>query len=227
MISNFHLTLYILMILLLINLHCADYDLMDDPDREPDRVELSITDVTDSSVTLEWTRCDDEDFRSYEVYYGTDDIIDRSNTLADSLLFDVDTVKTVQPLDDMIRYYFRVIVTNETGNFSVSNIVDTITPEDMKGKLRLFTPVINDDNDVYLKWTSALEAIKSYRIYADTVNAVDTTDSLVATVYSDTTEKISGLTADYRWRFRVYAMNDSAIAATSNTVDVLLKTETE
>lgn len=221
--SKNYLNISGVLLCILINFYCADYDLMEDTDRKPDSVELSIIDVTDSSVTLGWTRCDDEEFRSYEVYYGTDDIIDRSNTLADSLLFDVDTIKTVQPLDDMTHYYFRIIVTNENGNFSVSNIADTITPEDMKGKLRLYTPEINDDNDVFLKWTSALEEISSYRIYADTVNAVDTTDSLIATVYSDTTEQIRGLLGDYTWRFRVYAMGDSGIAATSNTVDVMLE----
>lgn len=214
-----------LFIFILISFDCADYDLMEDPDRKPERVELEIIDVTDSSVTLEWTRYDDEDFSSYEVYYGTEDIIDRSNKLADSLLFDVDTVKTVQPLDDLTRYYFRVIVTNTGGNFSVSNIVDTMTPEDMKGKIRLFTPVLNADSDVSLKWTSALEMIKNYRIYGDTLSAVDTTDTLLSTVYSDTTERIEGLLLDRTWRFRVYAMSDSGIAATSNIVDILLNSE--
>jgi hypothetical protein len=63
--------------------------------------------------------------------------VDRNDIFADSLSFDTDTIKTVQPLDDMTRYYFRVIVYNGQGNYSASNIVDTVTPEDMKGKLKL------------------------------------------------------------------------------------------
>ena len=225
--NNGYPVVSMIMFLILTIINCADYDLMEDPDRKPDRVELMITDVTDSSVTLEWTRCDDANFRSYEVYYGTDDIIDRSNTLADSLLFDVDTVKTVQPLDDLTHYYFRVIVTNENGNFSVSNIADTVTPEDMKGKLRLFPPESDKENNVSLRWTSALEEIKRYRIYGDTISTVDTADTLLSTVYSDTTEQIEGLLLDHIWRFRVYAIGDSGIISTSNIVDISLSSENQ
>ncbi|MBN1575032.1 MAG: fibronectin type III domain-containing protein [Chitinispirillaceae bacterium] len=207
---------------LLLCLSCADYDLLDDPDREPDPVSLEIIAVSDSSVTLRWTRCDDDDFRQYAVYYGTSDIVDRSDKLADSLSFDVDTVKTVRPLDDMTRYYFRVIVYNEGENFSVSNIVDTVTPENMKGKLKLAVPELTEDRAVRLRWTSALEEFNRYVIHADTTRTVDTTDTLLATVYSDTAETVEGLQPDRTWWLRVYARHDTAIVATSNTVEIRL-----
>jgi hypothetical protein len=50
---------------------CADYDELDDPDRRPDPVTLAISAATDSSVTLRWTRCTDDEFARYELYYGT------------------------------------------------------------------------------------------------------------------------------------------------------------
>jgi hypothetical protein len=204
---------------------CADYDLLDDPERKPEPVELEIIAVTDSSVTVRWTQCRDEDFRQYAVYYGTDDIVDRSDKLADSLSFSVDTVKTVQPLDDLTRYYFRVIVYNDLDNFSVSNIVDTTTSEDMKGKMKLFRPVLNDDGGVELLWTAALEEVERYMVYADTTKTVDVTDSLYATVYSDTTETIEGLEAGHTWRFRIFASSDTAVEASSNTVTLELPEE--
>lgn len=203
---------------------CADYDLLEDPDETPDPVELEIIDVTDSSVTLRWERCNDEDFSRYEVYYGTNDIVDRSDKLADSLSFDVDTVKTVKPLDDATRYYFRVIVTNENEKYSVSNIVDTVTPENMRGKLKLSKPEL-DDEDIFLKWTASVEEFDKYVIHADTTRTVDTTDTLLATVYSDTTETIEGLPFGHTWWFRVYALSDTAQVATSNTVEMNLPEE--
>ena len=171
------------------------------------------------------TQCGEDDFIRYEVYYGTDDIVDRSDKLADSLSFSVDTVKIVQPLDDMTRYYFRVLVYNDLDNFSVSNIVDTTTPEDMKGKIRLFRPEIDDDGGVKLLWTSAMEEVERYDIYADTTKTVDTSDSLYATVYSDTSETIENLEAGHTWRFKVVASSDTAVEATSNTVSIELPEE--
>ena len=204
---------------------CADYDLLEDPDRTPDPVVLEITAVTDSSVTVRWTQCRDDDFKQYAVYYGTNDIVDRDDKLADSLSFSVDTVKTVRPLDDLTRYYFRVIVYNDQGNFSVSNIVDTVTPEDMKGKLKLSRPQVTADGDVTLLWTAALETVDRYAVHADTLRTVDTADSIYATVYSDTTETISGLAAGHTWYFKVVARTDTTVAATSNIVDIELPVE--
>lgn len=199
---------------------CADYDELDDPDRKPDPVTLAISEVTDSSVTLHWSRCVDEEFAKYELYYGTNDIVDRNDKLADSLSFDVDTIKTVQPLDDLTRYYFRVIVYNKQGNYSVSNIVDTVTPEDMKGKLRLIAAGTDEENNVKLLWTKALETVDRYSVHADTAGAVDTSDTLVATVYNDTTETLMGLAAGRTWRLRVYGRLESTIVATSNVIEV-------
>jgi hypothetical protein len=204
---------------------CADYDLLEDPDKTPEPVSLEIIELTDSTVTVRWTQCRDEDFKQYEVYYGTNDIIDRNDKCADSLTFSVDTVKTVGPLDDMTRYYFRVIVFNDLGNFSVSNIVDTITLEDLKGKLKCNAPTITDDGEVRLRWTTVQEESSRYVIHADTLRTVDTTDTLLATVYSDTTETIGDLLTGHTWWFRIFAWNDTAIVASSNTVEIHLPEE--
>jgi hypothetical protein len=202
--------------LLLLTFTCADYDMLDDDNKEIDRVNLEITAATDSSVTLRWTKYRDDDFMNYVVLYGTNDIVDWSDKTADSLVFDFDTVKTVHLLDDMTRYYFRVMVVNDDGIFSGSNTVDTITPENMTGKLKLTAPVLNGDGDILLAWTAAHEDFDKHAVYADTVRTVDTTDTLIATVYSDTSETISGLSDEKTWWLRVYAINDTAVVATSN-----------
>jgi hypothetical protein len=214
MIKNICLCLFVLA------LTCADYEMLDELEEDPDAVTLAISNVTDSSVTLRWTKYRDDDFSRYEVYFGTNDIVDRSDEFSDSLLFSSDTVKIVQPLDDLQRYYFRVLVVNETGRFSASNTVDTVTPENMRGKLKLAAPVRTDAGDLRLSWTAALEPIDRYEIFADTLHTVDTTDTSVATVYSDTAETVTGLVSDRTWWLRVYALRDTAIVATSNSVAI-------
>ena len=62
-------------------LSCADYDLLDSDD--PDPVKLSITSVSDSTVSLKWTRSTAEDFRNYKVYYSRNDVVDNTDSLSD------------------------------------------------------------------------------------------------------------------------------------------------
>ncbi len=206
----------------IIILSCADYEMIGDPDRTPDPVTLEIIVVTDSSVTLRWTQSKDEYFSRYVVYYGTDDIVDLNDKPVDTLSFSVDTVKTVRRLYDNKRYYFRVIVFNEMGNFSVSNIVDTVTKENMKGKLKLAAPVITDYDALILCWSKALEPFDYYAVYADTNPSVGTNDAIIAKVFDDTTKTITGLTPHNSWWFRVYAQRDTVVVATSNIVEVNL-----
>jgi hypothetical protein len=199
---------------------CADYDELDDPDRKPEAVDLEIIRVTDSTVTLRWTRNNEEDFRQYAVYYGINEIVDRDDNLDDSLSYSDDTVKTVGPLDDLVHYYFRVMVYNERGNFRWSNTVDTTTPENMKGKIKLGTPERTGLESVRLRWSAAAGVINRYTVYGDTMGVVDTNDQLFSTIHTDTTSVIEGLGPGRTWWFRVYAWNDTALAATSNIVKI-------
>lgn len=199
---------------------CADYDLLDKEDEAPKQPDIRIVQVTDSSVTLRWTQCTDDNFQCYKVLYGISDVVDLNDKIADSLMFSIDTQKTVKPLDDNTHYYFRVLVVNDLGKFSASATVDTITPENMRNKLKLAEPLRNEDGDVAVSWSSAITTFDRYALFADTVRTVDTTDTLIATAYTDTTDVISGLTADKTWWIRVYALEDTIIRATSNTVEI-------
>lgn len=204
---------------------CADYDLLSEQDAIPDPVALEIVAVTDSSVALRWSQCHHADFRQYAVYYGTQDVIDNNDKLADSLSFVTDTVKKVWPLDELTRYYFRVMVTTQGGLLSASNTVDTVTLENMRGKLQLFRPELKNDGAIAVRWTAALVPVDRYLLYGDTLATVDASDSLLSTVYSDTAKTVSGLAAGKTWYLRVYAYNDTTRVATSNRVDMTIPAE--
>lgn len=206
--------------LFLLGLLCADYELLDDEKVRIDAVTLSIDTVTDSSVTLRWTRYNDDDFSNYVVLYGTGDIVDWNDKVADSLMFDFDTTKIVQPLDDRSHYYFRVMVLNSDGVFSGSNTVDTTTPENMHGKIRLETPTEATDDKTVLHWSSSIDTFDRYMIYADTTRTVDTTDTLLSTVYSDTSEVIDNTVFGRSFWVRVFAYDDTAVVAKSSSVEV-------
>lgn len=200
---------------------CADYDLLD---VEIEPVHLSITDATDSTVTLKWTQCDYTDFMNYKVYYSLNDVVDYTDSLSDSLTFRVDTTKTVFNLKSRTRYYFRVITTALNGDFSVSNIVDTITLEDTTiGTIKLYSPVQITDSSLVIRWNKCEKQFDRYLVFMDTHWDVDKNDSLVNTSYVDTTCKILDLTYNEKYWFRIYAQKDTAFVAESNSLEVLIK----
>ena len=201
-------------------LSCADYDLME-KSLHPDGVDLSIVNVSDTSVTLSWTRYTGEDFNSYKVYCSRNDAIDTTDSLADSLHFAIDTTKTIRGLNVGTLYYFRVMVTTREGGVGVSNIVDTTTILSMKGHLKLYPPdtAQTTDSSVTLRWSTCISNFKTYKLYMDTTSDVDNKDTLVQTIYTDTAATIRGLQQGRNYSFIVYAMLDTSVVAKSDVME--------
>jgi hypothetical protein len=199
----------------LLMLSCADYDLLDEENALP-AVELKVNGVRDSTVTLSWTGCRDETFKNYKIYYDSSDVVDQSDKLVDSLSFAQDTVKAVGGLSPATQYYFRVVLTNQQGKTTPSNTVCAIT-------WLSFRPLQwRGDSAVSLVWTRVRNApVNDYRVFSDTNDLVDTTDSLWARpVAGDSAITLSDLPAGAAKRFRVYAMGDSGVLTQSSTVQV-------
>ncbi len=208
-----------MIILLLVLINCTDWDLEDD-DKAPDPVTVEIVGLTDSSVSLRWTHSDDEDFKSYQVYYSTSDIVDTTDKIADTLYFSKDTVKTVTSLDANRHYYFRVIVTTYRDMISASNIVDTTTFNSMSElKLTLKPPVALSEHSVSLTWEKGWTSdYNQYWIYMDTNSTVDSTDKCVDTVNDGLTTVINGLLRSRKYWFRIY-LNENGIAKHGSNID--------
>lgn len=216
-----HIKNYIIPIFLLL-CSCADYDLLNLGD--PDSVKLSIKAVTDSTVTLLWSKSNDEDFADYKVYYSRNETVDQRDSLVDSLSFRIDTIKTVRKLLPGTRYYFRVLVNTGRGLFSASNEVDTVTRKDTvsdsTANLKLYAPYNITDSSVTLRWSKYQFSFDSYRVFMDTTWNVTIEDSLIKPVYHDTILTVTGLKNDKNYWFRVYAKKDTSYVSESNSIEV-------
>jgi hypothetical protein len=200
---------------LLLMFSCADYDLLDDETAFP-AVELSVKSVRDSTITLSWTQCREENFKNYTIYYDSTDVVDQSDKLVDSLSFAQDTVKAVGNLAPATKYWFRVVLTSQSAKTTPSNTVSAIT-------WLTFKPVQwQGDSAVTLAWTRVRNApVNGYRIFSDTVGQVDSTDSLwVRALETDSSITIADLPAGATRLFRVFALGDSGYLALSSTAQV-------
>ena len=218
-------TLWLPMILFtctLLAINCADYDILNEGDPEP--VKLEITAATDSTVTLRWTKSHDEYFSYYKVLYSKNDVVDNRDSISDSLFFKVDTTKIVRKLTPDTRYYFRVMVFTENGFNSPSNVVDTVTLKDTITDsteiLQLFGPENITSSSVTLRWSECKTVFDRYLIFGDTSWQVDYSDSLFKTVYGFTSEAIEDLTSGKTYWFKIYAQKDTGFVAVSNSVEV-------
>lgn len=203
---------------------CADYDLLNLGD--PENVILSITNVTDSTVTLKWSKCNDEDFSNYKVYYSRNETVDWNDSLVDSLLFNIDTTRTVRKLVPDTRYFFRVIVNTGRGRYSASNEVDTVTGKDTADateELKLYSPLNITDSSVTLKWSKYNTSFDSYRIFMDTTWNVTFQDSLIKPVYYDTVTTVYGLVKNKTYWFKVYVNKNSDYVDESNSIEVRIQ----
>jgi hypothetical protein len=204
---------------LLFSIYCADYDLLEqDPPTPPDPVDLRISSITDSSVTLSWSKCVNDSFLNYIVLYSPGSYVGRDGPVFDTLSFAADTFAAVKPLRDLTQYAFRVIVTLSNGASTPSGLADTITLEDLKGKLKLTW--FPDSAGAQLLWTKSVIPCIQYRIFSDSTPTVDSTDTRIK-IAIDTTFKVSGLLPENKYFYRVYAYNELVGVAVSNIVEVL------
>lgn len=205
--------------LVLYILSCADYSLLENTDPPP-AASLSVSGVKDSTVTIHWSLCTDENFASYRIYYDTTDVVDKSSVFVDSLLFVGDTVKSIGNLKPATQYYVRVFTRNIQGRENGSNTIVTVTQLAFRAEQKA------GDTGVVLSWSQLRNvSFDGFRVFYDTTDNVDTSDrqlnagNLVAA--SDTSLVISQVPLGQNWRFKVFAMTgDSVVTSTSGIQNV-------
>ncbi len=101
----------------------------------PDPVDLfAVVGSDTTTVSLSWTRSEEEDFDSYRVYRSLAPAVDTTASLV-LLERNQDIVTSSQslpsvPLGSNQRYYFRVYVFDRHGAIAGSNVVDAAAPEE-------------------------------------------------------------------------------------------------
>ncbi len=104
--------------------------------QSPNRLESLITSqVTDTSVTLQWQAYSEVDFMAYQIYFSTNpelDIEDNLYSLESDPSLGISSTNSVliPDLDADQRYWFSMVVVDKAGNKSeLSNTVTNVIPE--------------------------------------------------------------------------------------------------
>jgi len=204
----------LLLLFLLSLITCSDYHLLGN-DEPPEKVEVRIETISDTSVTLTWTECSDDDFRFYYVYYDSSQsgVVDTSSQVVDTLKFKTDTRIIVSGLERSTNYFFRVVVEDEWGNISISDPVDTTTLFTSREILdiHIVDSLVTDTSiDIYWNETATANSIfKQYLIYIDSTGRKDTANSRLETLSrkQDTVLHINELKKNTDYWVAVYAEN--------------------
>jgi len=194
---------------------CADYDLLDEDNALP-AVELSVKSVRDSTVTLSWTQCSDENFKNYKIYCDSSDVVDQGDKLVDSLSFAQDTVKSINTLAPATMYWFRVVLLSQQGKITPSNTVSAVT------WLAWRSPQWKGDSAVALAYSKVRNvSVSGYRVFSDTTDNIDSADTVWARLpETDTAITVNDLDAGTKRWFRAYAMADTGYLAPSTTLSL-------
>lgn len=204
------------------------------PDVSPDIITASI--VTDSSLTLNWTRATDNGSAQaslqYRVYEATSDTIptvsdmQANGTMLADWTTDIATWD-VSGLDDGTPYWFNVMVKDESGNiaaYAAKSVTTNDVTSPVPGALGLITVGTVTDSSVDLSWTQATDNGTSqgnlkYQVFYATDASVDTLSNIdqYGTNVGDTTyDALSSIVIDGLSEWTTYYLNVVAIDAEGN-----------
>ncbi|MBD3169487.1 MAG: hypothetical protein GF307_08390 [candidate division Zixibacteria bacterium] len=177
--------------------------------------------ITDSSMTITWSACQAIDFSAYWLFRSEDDFATDSSlvtTVSSRLgLSYVDT-----GLEPATAYYYKVIVYDEGGLYSISNTVNATTATVPAPTAVTLLPIsVADSSGVSLRLTWTMnedEGFASYKIYMDTTSPVTPASNLMATItnQSTTTTVLNNFGYSQTYYFRVYVYNRADDYAESN-----------
>jgi len=196
--------------------------------RPPAAVTLSTADgISDSRLTLKWSKTASEDFAAYRVYRNETGAV----TEQDPMVGEIHNVEQLY-FDDMnlvenTLYYYRVVVADQAGLTTRSNEVQARTTNLPPPAVLLSPGTDLDFTAATLSWSkSNVHDFASYKLYRDTQSTVSSGSTLVAelkdaeaTAYRDT-----ALVSGHTYYYRVYVVDDGvtpkAEQTGSNVVEV-------
>ncbi|MEE8183600.1 MAG: fibronectin type III domain-containing protein [Thermoplasmata archaeon] len=186
----------------------------------PEPVILSTPmDVTDASVTLEWTTNLDPDFALYEIYQSS--IGGQTGALVTSIADSGTLSHVVTGLMPEFTYYFTVRVVDNLGLHNDSNQVfaTTLAANEAPQAVVLGNPTDITSNSIVLSWTQNNDSdFARYEVYVSM--SAGQLGSLAETVSSRTSTGIviPGLSASTAYYFTVRVMDTGLLYSDSNQV---------
>jgi fibronectin type 3 domain-containing protein len=180
--------------------------------RPPAAVTLNSPDgISDSRLTLKWSKTTSEDFAAYRVYRNETGAVTEQDNM-------VGEIRDVEQLyfDDMnlvenTLYYYRVVVADQAGLTTRSNEVQARTTNLPPPAVILSPGTDLDFTAAPLSWSkSNVHDFASYKLFRDTQSTVSSGSTLVvelkdaeATAYRDT-----ALVSGHTYYYRVYVVDD-------------------
>lgn len=88
---------------------------------------LDPTDITETSMALQWTRNFDSDFAAYKLYRGNNPAVTQSSELVTTIINSADNSYIDMGLQGGITYYYRVYAMDTAQQHTASNVVSGTT----------------------------------------------------------------------------------------------------
>ena len=190
------------------------------------------SDVTKHSMTLSWEGSIDKDFQEYRLYRNLSDNWNGSETLVAIIQNPAQTIFTdngsnadtswVTPwgLDENKTYYYRLIVVDNVGLSSASNVVYAAT--------NLPEPVVLRESysatklTATISWFKSTEDVKYYRIHRSRTSGVGNSmaDSVGIAASTHSSYLDTGLTSLTNYYYKVFVVDEAGYSAGSNVIQV-------
>jgi len=187
-----------------------------------------ITNVTDSSLTLSWSKNIDDDFLKYEVHYSnSSNFTISSQTLIKTIYDKNSTVITITNLLPSRRYYFKVRVYDKGGLYNDSNekFAQTLAPSgsDVPKPVTLELPSEITQTSMRLTWSLYTDIdFKHYELhYSTEENFVLSSSNIYLGPLTNQNLKsivVLGLNPNTKYYFRMRVVNNKGKFADSEEV---------
>ncbi len=175
-----------------------------------------------TSLELTWTKNNDSDFHSYQIYQSTENSVDTTNQLLAIITDQNRTQFVATKLAENQEYFYCIYVYDIQGMPAKSNEVSGKTGINQPPSVvTLFSvsPVANSLTSLKLNWSkNEDDDFAAYQIYRSLTAGVDSTTSVVATItnqsmisYEDT-----GLKEDTEYFYRIFVYNTRGLFSKSN-----------
>lgn len=186
----------------------------------PTAVEKSLT-----SLTLTWSRNQDDDFESYRIYRAQAPKAVDSTSFVAEIIYNQNIVNYQDTgLKENTEYNYQIYVFDTGGRSAGSNkekgrtnVNEPPTPVTLLAP----TPIENSTTSLNLSWSkNADEDFKSYRIYrSDAPKSVDSSSFLVDIIYNQNTTSYENknLKEGTEYNYRIYVFDNGGKSTGSNT----------
>jgi fibronectin type 3 domain-containing protein len=183
--------------------------------------------ITANRVILTWSRSVSPDFSAYRIVRAeTEDILsDPDRVILDEIINPSITIlEDTREIEQGVTYYYVVVLVDDLGASSNSNIVSADVPNLVPRAVTLFEPSVPGESSIALSWTDSAELdFAAYRLYRSDNSGVDEEDLLITEIdRAEVTQWLeTGLTENTRYYYRLFVVDKGDLATGSNELAIL------